>query len=158
MDLTTLSNVFWGIIGSLIGAVLVVLVQERISFLRARHGFLTGQWLQLIYDDQGKVIKRDRLDLRHEGNIIKGHYCRLEPSDQKFKEWQFSGRLEGHLLYGLYWSSDLKKNPGSYGTSQLHMINQAKFTGFYTRLIISNDADKYSESMALIKIEWTRQP
>ncbi|MHB8595433.1 MAG: hypothetical protein ACYDER_01330 [Ktedonobacteraceae bacterium] len=158
MDPNLFWNVIWGIIGSLLGAVVVVFVQDALSRRRARSGFLTGEWEQVIYDTKGVTeTRKDRVIVRHEDNVVKGHVNRLEPIDQRFKSWDLSGRIEGHMLFCTFWSTDLKKNPGSYGTVQLHMINQSRFTGFYLKLGITSKPTGFSEALIQTKLEWRRK-
>jgi hypothetical protein len=150
------SNLLWAFISALIGAFLTIVIQEATSYWRGRSGFLAGTWDETLYDKQGNIAKIDRLVLRHHGNIIKGKIRRLQPPDQTFKRWQLYGRIEGNLLFGIFWSTDLKRNPGSYGTMQLHMLNQSSFTGFYVRLDIASNQAGISETMTRLKLEWKR--
>src|SRR4051812_5590792 len=98
MNLTTLweivgSNLFWGLVGSVIGAIVVFFAQDMLARLRERRGFLTGVWEQIIYDDHGITIKRDKVTIRHEGHAFTGYVNRLQPIDQSFRSWHLQGRV-----------------------------------------------------------------
>lgn len=150
------SNLLWGLIDALIGALVAIVLQEVFAYWRGRSGFLAGRWDETLYDKQGNVAKIDRIVVQHHGNVVKGRIRRLNPVDQSFKRWRFYGRIEGNLLFGVFWSTDLRRNPGSYGTIQLHMLNQSRFTGFYVRLDVASDLTGISETMSRLKLEWER--
>jgi hypothetical protein len=156
MDSNTFWVVFWGIVGSILGAIAVLLLQQALSYFKARRGFHTGEWEQVIYDADGKAEKRDRVTIHHEGETFKGLMRRLEPVDQSFRSWHLLGRIESNMIFCIYWSTNFRVNPGSYGTIQLHMINHWDFTGFYVKLVVSDKLTEFSEAFTSTRLQWKR--
>jgi hypothetical protein len=56
-----MDSIFWGIVGSIIGALAILLVQELIAYVKARRGVLTGEWNQMIPAQQDQPAKLDRV-------------------------------------------------------------------------------------------------
>ena len=156
MDSNTISLIFWRIVSSIIGGISVLLFQQGLAYFQARRGFLTGEWEQLIFDIDGKVEKRDRITIHHAGDTFKGLVRRLEPIDQSYRSWHLLGRIEGNMIFCIYWSTNFRLNPGSYGTIQLHMINHWDFTGFYVKLVVADKLTEFSEAFASTRLQWKR--
>lgn len=152
MEIT--SNVIWGIVGSLIGVPLGLLAQELIAHLKSRKGPLTDEWDQII--DEGGVTKRDRVHCRQIGDRLEGTIERVEPADQKYKTWRFQARIRGSMLFGMFWATDLKKNPGSYGTLQLHMIDYSTLEGFYVKSTTTLNKSRFIGQLKEFHFKWHR--
>ena len=118
-----------------LGAATTVTATHLWKIWQQRKGELTGEWMQSVVNDNGKVEKRDHVTLKHNHltKRVEGSIERLAPEDQKFKKWVFEGVLRGNVLFIIFWTADVKSNPGSYGTIQLHEIDEGKLTGFYIR-------------------------
>lgn len=123
------------IISGVLGAIAAVIVTRFWKDWQQRKGELTGEWIQFVYNEKGEAEKKDRIILKHNHftKKVEGKIERLTPKDQHFKKWVFNGVVRGNILFVIFWSADLEKNPGSYGTIQLHEINEGKLSGFYIR-------------------------
>jgi hypothetical protein len=152
MEIT--GNVIWGIVGSLIGVPLGLLAQEIIAYIKSRKGPLTDEWEQII--DAGGIAKRDRVRCRQIGDRLEGTIERVEPADQKYKMWRFQARIRGAMLFGMFWATDLKKNPGSYGTLQLHMIDYSTLEGFYVKSTTTPEKSKFIGQLKEFHFKWHR--
>jgi hypothetical protein len=151
-----MTNLLWGVIGSVAGAVLVLLIQEILSFLKSRHGVLTGKWEQLIYNAEQEPVKKDTVKCRHIGDSLTGEIQRFYPKDQSFKKWRFQGKVRRNLFFGIFWSTDVKRNVTSYGTLQLYLENESLMKGFYVRLKVKSDEVRFSEELTPVRFEWKR--
>jgi len=123
-----------GVLERVVGAVVVLLIQEIIARLRARKGVVSGEWEQIVPQQNSEAEKHDHVVCRHIGNKISGHITRLLPHELKFKRWRFEGQMRVSLVFLTFWPVDAAKNPGSYGTIRLHMIDEKQLQGFYVKL------------------------
>jgi hypothetical protein len=55
-----------------------------------------------------------------------------------------------------FWTTDLTKNPGSYGTIQLHWINECELQGFYVKLIVTPDEPRFTGQLKQFQLKWMR--
>jgi hypothetical protein len=152
--------VFWSIVGSVIATVTGVSYRCLVDYIKSRRGVLTGSWIQRIPAQKGQPAKMDRVNCRHIGSCFTGDIQRVEPSEQKHKQWQFSGQLRGSLVFMTFWTTDLARNPGSYGTIQLNMIDDAHLWGFYVKRVVASNVDRdkwqFTEGFEQFEIDWMR--
>ncbi|OGP66106.1 MAG: hypothetical protein A2169_15890 [Deltaproteobacteria bacterium RBG_13_47_9] len=146
--------VLWGIIGSVIGALLVLLVDRTLAYIREERGPFTGDWDQLIPAQKDQPAKHDIVHCRNNGSKLSGDIERVEPTGQSYKKWRFEGKREGALVFLLFWSTDRERNPDSYGTIQLHMVGKNHWHGFYVKLIVTSDHLKFTGGLEQFELEW----
>lgn len=152
-----MTETLFGIVGSLLGALLVLAVQEMIGRARSRKGVFSGEWEELILAQHGEAEKHDQVTCKHVGNTVSGSIRRQHPTDQTHKNWRFQGHVRGSLIFVTFWATDAAKNPGSYGTIQLHMINEKQLKGFYVKLIVTASQDKFTGELKQVHVEWLRR-
>ena len=146
------------LIAGILGAIASVIALNFWKDWQYRRGELTGEWEQTIYNNKGKIIKTDLVVLKHNhfNKKIIGTIHRKSPNKESKKEWYFEGIIRGNMLFMIFWSNDLSKNPGSYGTIQLNEVNESNLTGFYIR---PNSDGKNGEILKILNkttIEWKR--
>jgi hypothetical protein len=151
---TAWGGIAWSIGTSLLGGVVGFLLKEIIAYVKGRKGPLTGVWEQTI--SEGTITKRDYVKCRQIGDNLKGKIERKEPIDQVSKKWKFQAQIRGSMLFGIFWATDLKRNPGSYGTLQLHMMNQSKLEGFYVKTTTTLEGSKIIVQLKKIPFSWQR--
>jgi len=142
----------------ILGAIAAVVVSKLWEMWQYKKGDLTGIWEENIYDSSNNILKKDRVELKHNyfTKKVLGKVKREFPKEEDYKEWEFQGIVRGNMLFILYWSTDLSTNSGSYGTIQLNQINESKLTGFYIRPISKGKNDKVSNSMKKVVLDWSR--
>lgn len=153
-----MTDFLWGIGGGIIGVLVGVLAQEGFLYLRSRRGILTGTWSQIIDAQKGEPFKHDLLRCRHFGSDLRGTIERIEPKDQDYKRWTFRGKRIGNLVFVTFWTSDQVKNPASYGTIQLNVINENDLRGFYVKLIVTPGQKQFSGDLQDFSLQWKRSP
>jgi hypothetical protein len=139
-----------------LGAIGVFIATRLWNSWQCRKGDLTGEWKQYISGESGDKV--DNISLKH-NNVtkkIKGKIKRLEPQNQRNKVWEFEGVIKGHLLFIIFWTSDVRKNPGSYGTIQLHEINENQLSGFYIRPSPIGDDSEFLNVLIKTSLKWSR--
>jgi hypothetical protein len=146
----------WGIVGGIIGVFIGVLAQQAFQYIRSRRGILTGSWSQIIDAQKGEPFKRDLVRCRHSGSELRGTIERIEPKDQSYKRWTFRGKNIGNLVFVTFWTGDQVKNPGSYGTIQLNVINENDLRGFYVKLIVTPSQKQFSGVLQDFSLQWKR--
>ena len=151
-----MTEILFGIVGSLIGALFVLAIQELITIARSRKGVFTGKWDQLIKAQHDEPEKHDLVLCKHVGETIRGTIRRKNPTDQEFKSWMFQGQVRGSLVFVTFWAKDSAKNPGSYGTIQLHIIDEKHLKGFYVKLKVTAAQDKFTGELQKIQLDWQR--
>jgi len=144
----------WGIGGGIIGVFVGLLAQEAFKYLRSRRGILTGTWSQIIEPQKGEPFKRDLVRCHHIGSDLRGTIERIEPNDQK--RWMFQGKRIGNLVFVTFWRSNQLRNPGSYGTIQLNVINENDLRGFYVKLIVTAGQKNFSGELQDFLLQWKR--
>lgn len=135
MDLHTLisegflSNLWSEIIIAIIMAILTWVVAQLTAFVGSKH---TGKWVDEIYDSSGiNIIKRDEYTLRHNkfSNKIRGSITRIEPNDQRHRQWICTGVIDGDYLILTFWS--YKKLLKSNGCIYARHTGDNIFDGYY---------------------------
>lgn len=152
-----MSNIFWGIVGSLLGALVVLLIKEVLSYLKSRKGVFTGEWDQIIPAQQGEPAKHDLVHCQHIGRNIEGKIERLQPKEQRYKNWRFQGQVRSQVLFVTFWTTNEAKNPGSYGTIQLNIITETQLSGFYVKLIVAALEERFTGQLKKFQLEWVRR-
>jgi len=137
-----------------VGRYTLILLHDYMGLLR---GPLSGEWEQLIYDEKGQLVKRDRVKLRHIKDTVMGSIRRewSKKGDETYKRWKFLGRVRHRLLFAIFWTTDERRNPESYGTIQL-LSKGEEMEGFYVRLIIRGEELAIREELRNIKLKWRR--
>lgn len=149
---------FANIVASVLGAAVFSLLAATIQFVRYRTGELAGTWDQQVLDENGVVAKLDEVRCRHYGTHIKGTIRRIDPIDQQSKRWRFYGEVRHKLLFCIYFTTSAKKNPGSYGTIQLHILNNGLLEGFYVRIKeTADDEMKLASELSRVRLKWVRR-
>jgi hypothetical protein len=148
--------VLLGIVSSIIGAFLYARAQSLIKYLQSRKGLLAGEWDQIIEDrNTKKIIKRDRVRCRNIGDKLWGTIERREPAEQNIKRWEFEARRRDAMIFGTYWSADLKNNE-SYGTIQHHVVDNRNLEGFYVKLEVQHQKRKHISKLKEVPFRWQK--
>jgi hypothetical protein len=124
------------IISAIAGAISSLFLKELVDFLKSRDGELSGEWIQIIYDKNGSILKKDIVECYHLGDRLQGTIQRLEPSTDKYRKWTFEGKILDDLFFGTFLTTDRRRNPGSYGTLQLRKVifqGETTLEGFYIK-------------------------
>lgn len=128
-------------------------------YRKIRRGNLSGTWYQVIPSWEGEPEKLDLVECVHYRDTITGKIRRLKPENQRYKSWEFTTKIRRNLIFGIFLSDDVRKNPGSYGTLQLNMLNENHLQGFYVRLTVSplspNEAT-FTDELRRIPFQWKR--
>lgn len=98
------NNLSSEIVITIIMAILTWVIAQLTAFVGSKY---TGKWADEIYDPGEKnIIKRDEYNLRHNKftNRIKGSIKRVEPNDQRHREWVCTGIIDGDYLILTFWS------------------------------------------------------
>jgi len=151
----TAGVVIWSIIASLLGALLVLAIQESVKYLKSRKGPLTGDWLQTFTDSQ--TDKQDLVHCRHIGDRLEGTIERLKPADQTYKRWRFEARKRNAMIFGTYWAIDRKNNDGSHGTIQHYLITNSRLEGFYVKLQVATQKGRFVSNLKATRFQWVRR-
>lgn len=128
----SLRDVIGGTSTSVAGAVLMLVSQIIFWKVREFRAGYTGEWETNIFDDQGRIAKRDHLDVRQRAELVYGTINRIFPDAQKHRRWRFYGRLRGNDFFAIFWSKDVSVI--SYGCWYVHQVSDHKFSGYYLRL------------------------
>ena len=147
----------WGIAGSIVGAVVAIIIKELVTYIKSRRGKLSGEWYQIIYDEKGEEVKRDIVTCRHIGNKIEGEIRRIYPLGQSYKRWKFEGQVRERLFFGIFWTTDEIKNPNSYGNLQHNIIDANTMEGFYIKLILTSDGTQITQQLKPTPFNWKRK-
>ena len=156
-----LSKVIIGIVSAVAGAIAILLFKEIVASLKSKDSELSGDWIQLVYDKNGDVIRKDKVECFHVGNRLKGKIKRIKPSHESYKEWTFEGYFLDDLFFATFQTLDRKKNPGSYGTLQLHKViqlGQTSLEGYYVKseLQIGTEKGDITRSIKQVNLKWER--
>ena len=150
------ADIFWGLVGSLVGAIATILARELFLYIKSRRGVYSGKWIQIIYDEDGNEIKRDEVIAKHIGNTLRGTVRRVFPENQAHKRWRFEGQIRGRLFFGIFWSTNVVRNPNSYGTLQLNIVNENEMDGFYVKLVTNAEGFVFTQRLKQVKLKWKR--
>jgi len=149
----------WISIGeSVVATAIISTVSYVLHYVRNSSGELYGEWNQVILNTNGEAIKTDYVKCRHRGTHVTGYIRRFDPADQSQKTWRFTGEIRNKLFFGIYWTDDSKRNPGSYGTLQLYITHEGLLEGFYVRLNETQNRRKhFTTELATIPLRWERR-
>ena len=145
-----------------IGAFLLGFLICRISpwiYTKVLKGNLSGTWYQKIPSWGNEPEKLDLVECVHHGDTMSGKIRRLKPEDQRYKSWEFAMKVRRSLIFGIFLSDDLRKNPGSYGTLQLNMLDENHLQGFYVRLAVFSSSPSeptFTDELRQIPFHWER--
>src|SRR5690348_14223972 len=123
--------------GAVVGILLTASFNGLASTWRGRRGTMTGTWWQVIPSFGQEPEKLDRVACRHTGLSVGAKIRRTRPASQEHRAWRFEGRIQGNLLYGVFFSKDAADL--SYGTVQLHKGDAmgTLWKGTYSRVHMS---------------------
>lgn len=130
-----LDNLPTELIAGFIGSGLTFLASWLWKAWKESRGAFSGRWDQLIYTETivpgmfESPVKHDLLSVKHSNDTIRVDIKRMEPEDQKQREWYFIGRFTNGQIYGYFWSKTIA-DP-SYGTILLRQRERNCFRGFY---------------------------
>ncbi|MCA9731676.1 MAG: hypothetical protein H6559_20495 [Lewinellaceae bacterium] len=123
-----LVNLIIGILGAIIYATGVYLVGR----IRENRNPYTGKWESRIYDDSGRIVKKDIWNLRQKGKEFKGTVYRIEPKNQSHRFWNMKGRIIDRNFFAIFWSKD--ENIKSYGCWFMRQEDDFLLKGKYLSL------------------------
>lgn len=144
--------IFYGVIGSLIA----VLVQHYGSKINQLTGSYSGIWEDEIYDENGSIIKKDRFELRQEGELLKGTIVRFYPEEQSHRRYFFSGRIRLGIFFAIFWSQD--RSIPSNGSWYLRQAGDDEFEGYYFKLDQNNPNNVVPVPIRLKRVRRLEQP
>jgi hypothetical protein len=144
-------------IGIAIGLVIGLALRFGLRTIGARGGSLGGTWEQTLQDGRGGTRAKDRVVCRQSGNELRGTIRRVEPTVEDYKEWRFSGRVDGPLISCVYWGADPQRTPGEAGTLQLALLEPGRGEGFQVRRQTSQDGARFIATSLETKLIWSRQ-
>ena len=136
-------------------------VKELVTSIKSRDGELSGEWIQKTYDENGGVIKKDKVECSHVGNKLTGKIKRIQPIHESYKEWTFEGYFLDDLFFSTFQTSDRRKNPGSYGTLQLHKVihmGATSLNGFYVKSELERGSEPgdVTKSIKRFNLTWEK--
>lgn len=146
-----------GIIGSIVGALLVICFQWFYRRMNENSSPFTGKWHGGYYDDDDTPLARDEVIVRQNGENVMGTIARLYPEEQNHRKWIWTGKLKDKNLFAIFWptTADIP----SYGCLYLRQVNDDCFTGHYLsyRETMNPDGTSFGQLKTLkAKIERTR--
>lgn len=120
-----------GFIGSVLGGCVVLAGRAIVVFVREGRGPFAGAWEDRIYDETDHVVKRDRIEVRQgpRSDYVHGRIRRFYPQDQRYREWNFAGRIRDGNFFAAFWSVD--RAIRSYGCWYLQQVSDFRFEGYY---------------------------
>jgi hypothetical protein len=117
-------------------------------------GPIAGKWVQTIYKYNGEPKRVDEVKCYQRGNNVYGTIKRIEPSDQKEKQWKFLGIYLNGTLFSVYFPKN--RNRISYG-SWLLKVDRKTCEGIYRKYKLqSNDVSEISMKLVDTPFEWTK--
>lgn len=142
--------------GAVVGIMLMAGFDSLISTWRGRRGAMRGIWWQMIPPFEQEPEKLDRVTCRHTGLSVSARIDRVSPALQQHRAWRFEGRIQGNLVFGVFFSRDAADL--SYGTIQLHKGDAMGriWKGTYSRVQLSAEKRGWIESVRHIPLEWRR--
>ena len=120
------------LISGFIGAFLILVIQFLYKRFSEINSPFTGDWEDIIYDENGIVIKQDQIRIRQKGDVVYGNIKRFKPENQKHRRWKFSGRIHGKNFIAIFWPKD--KSIPSFGCWYVHQHDDFLFKGHYLKL------------------------
>jgi hypothetical protein len=142
--------------GFVAGAVVSLLVALGARLMRARGGPFSGVWEQQVADGRGGQRAKDRVECHQRGARVDGRIRREEPIVEAYKEWRFTGHIEGSLLSGVMWSVDTHRTPATFSALQLAVIDPARMEGFVANRQLSQNGGRFIETALQSPLVWTR--
>lgn len=152
-----LSDILSWVGGGVVGVALTWALNGARAAWQGQRGPLRGIWWQHIPHFHDQPQKLDMIKCRNSGKSVTAHIQRKEPADEAHRNWNFEGRAQGNLLYGIFYSrnaSDL-----SYGTILLHKHDEfgTIWKGTYSRLRLRSEEEGWVEYLPHIPLEWSRK-
>lgn len=139
-----------GALSSIAGALLVLAVQYAARRIQEHRSPFTGEWEDYIFDENGKVVKKDRISMRQRDDTVNGKIARIEPSSQNHRRWKFIGKIFGPNVFAIFWPVD--KSIPSYGCWYVHQKDDFTFEGFYLKLDEGRDGKIHKVPIGLKRI------
>jgi hypothetical protein len=119
---------------------------------------LAGRWWAQLSAHGNEPAKLDLVELQVSGEDLVADIRRCGPQDQDERKWQFTGKVRGSFLFGMFYTTTPDINALSYGTIQLRREDPAAtiWTGFYVRLEIQSGGDGWSSALEPVELSWQR--
>lgn len=122
-----------GIVSGILATVVCFVVGIFFKYIKEyRNSEYSGEWVDEIYNINNlqEVIKRDRFQIKHnkKDNTIKGSIKRYYPEDQKHREWDFNGVIDGRFLILSFWGKNMQN---SNGCVYVKLNNDYEYDGYY---------------------------
>ena len=147
-----MSELFVGILGSVIGALIYAVFSDYVDYLLVyRKSEFTGYWRISILDKNGQEIKIDYCHLLHDKRrgIIKGNIVREVPEKQNYRKWYCNGALIKDRIIVSFWSA--KDSQKSDGSGYLFLVDDKRFEGIYMHGTFENKIE--TENVILEKVK-----
>ena len=145
-----------GILAAVGAAGIIALVSWAFYRIRRDKDAFDGEWYGAIYDEMDAIVKTDLFVLKVRGETVTGTMSRTYPHEQHERSWVFSGRIQNHSFFAIYWSEN-KRNVSS-GCWFLAQIDDNRFEGnYYRNRHIRDDTDPTS-LITSAKMVLTRTP
>jgi hypothetical protein len=144
------------LVGLLAGIIVAVAIRGAFRALGGRGGVFTGTWEQTLTGGRGGMRAMDRVTCRQTGAELRGTIRRVEPGVEDYKEWRFSGHVQGGLVTAAYWGADPQRLPGDFGTLQLALVEPGRAEGLQIKQQVSQDGKRFEGEPLEIKLTWAR--
>lgn len=140
-----MENFILGVIASLIATLIGYIIKKVIIYFQNKSG-ICGNWNSIIYDDNGNVIKRDEIVLKHNKKTgrVYGTMTRNFPYEQIHRKWTFEGILNGDVLVACVRSQE---TVNSVCSGCFKLMDDCLFAGYYLRW------DNMENKIVKVKIE-----
>lgn len=126
------SDFLFRLLSSLIGGVLLLIIQHVYAAVKEGIAPLTGVWEDEIYDENNVVVKRDQYHIRQNGTTLSGTFSRIYPEKEQYRVWNFSGKVIGEHMIAYYWPKD--QTVVSHGIWYVALTSDFTYEGTYMRM------------------------
>jgi hypothetical protein len=116
------------------GGVLVLILKVILQWFFENWSRWAGSWYDCIYDDEGKLEKRDVFRLRNfpgASTIRAGIRGDFPYEIRGHRRWKLMGKIVGHDFIAHFWS--VQKGVSSYGVWFVHQEEDYLFRGQYLK-------------------------
>ena len=102
---------FIGILGTALFEIIKYIVTY---FVMYRFSKYSGIWDEDIYDDNGQIIKKDIVKLKHHklNNFLTGEIERIYPNSDNYKRWKCRGIMQNKNIILCFWTEDAMQSDG----------------------------------------------
>ncbi len=147
-----LSDIFNGVVGSILGGIALLAIAWLISKFAEFRNQGSGNWDAAVFDNEGRIVKRDIILLRQKGEVVHGRLRRVEPKNERHRRWHCYGRVLGRIFFGIFWPID--KSVYSQGAYYLRRYGPGEncWAGYYYRHKDDNNPPAEHESLEIISV------